>query len=275
MTTSSGSLVVRRQLGRRLRRLRADAGKTIKNVVDARLMSQSSLQRIEAGKTAVKIADVWALCRFYGADGATTDELGALANGTSEEVWWEEYPDIVVPDWFGLYISLQATASVIRAYHPNLVPGVLQTARYARGVISADERLAAEVVDQRVEFRLERQRSLFGRDPEAKITAILGAGALAMVVDSPGVMAEQIDHLRALAKEGSADVRVIPWAEGAYPMRGPFTLLDFDDPDDPTVAYAEVPKGARYMDRPEQLEEYTTVWDMMLRKSSPIERYTP
>src|SRR5215813_1406259 len=121
-----GSTVVRRQLGRRLRRLREAAGKTERDVEEANLASRAKLWRIETGKTPVKVADVRALCWLYGADTATTDALAGLAIGTAAQGWWEDYGD-AVSDWFGLYVGLEAAATEIRLYDPELVHGLLQT----------------------------------------------------------------------------------------------------------------------------------------------------
>jgi len=80
-----GSTVIRRQLGRRLRKLRDAAGKTERDVEEAGLASRTKLWRIEAGKVGVRIADVRTLCWLYGADQATTDALAALATGTTPD----------------------------------------------------------------------------------------------------------------------------------------------------------------------------------------------
>ena len=82
--------MVRRQLGRRLKKLREDADKTIKSVQDAKLFSESKVARIEAGKIPVRVGDVWTLCRFYSADNDVTDALALLSEGTTPEGWWEE-----------------------------------------------------------------------------------------------------------------------------------------------------------------------------------------
>src|SRR6266511_2977723 len=53
-----GPTVVRRQLGRRLRRLREAAGKTERDLEEANLVSRAKLWRIESGRTPVKVPDV-------------------------------------------------------------------------------------------------------------------------------------------------------------------------------------------------------------------------
>ena len=104
--TGAGSVVVRRQLGAKLRGLRIKAGKEVADVVETGIASKAKIHKIEAGKLPVKIVDVWALCRLYGTDSATTDALAALAPGTQTPDWWEAWGTVVVPDWLGLYVGL-------------------------------------------------------------------------------------------------------------------------------------------------------------------------
>ena len=170
--SGAGSVVVRRQLGSKLRQLRLAAGKDVADVTEAGLGSKAKISRIETGKGPVRVADIRGLCWLYGADNATTDALAALAPGTQQEDWWEAYGATVVPDWFGLYAGLEAAASTIRCFEPHVVHGLLQTPEYAHAVISADPRLSVEVVDQRVRFRLECQQT------KAQTTVVLGEAAL-------------------------------------------------------------------------------------------------
>lgn len=261
--SSAGSLVVRRQLGAKLRQLRVAAGKTFADVDTAGLASKAKMSRVESGKGPVKIADVMALCWLYGASQQTTETPTALAPGTQQEDWWEAFGAAVVPDWFGLYAGLEAAASKINAFEPQLVHGLVQTEDYARAAVSADSRLSPEVVEQRVRFRLERQRT------EAKVTIILGEGALRLVAGSPDVMVAQIEHLRHVA----ATILVLPFSAGTYPLRGSFALLDFSDAEDPSVAYVDGPPAARYLDRPEERAEYDLVWRVITDMSIPIKEW--
>jgi len=219
-----GSVVVRRQLGAKLRQLRIDARKTPADVGVAGLASRAKLHRLEGGKLPVKVADVWALCRLYGVDDETTDALAKLAPGTQADDWWEESFGDAVPDWFGLYTGLEMTASRIRAFDPEVVHGRLQTPEYAALVIGEDDpRVSPDVVDQRVRFRMERQRAV-----RAQRSATFVMVETALLFGPPEVLEPQIDHLRSVAAKPNIDILVLPFSARTYPRRGRFTLFDFD-----------------------------------------------
>jgi transcriptional regulator with XRE-family HTH domain len=269
----TGSALVRRQLGIRLRRLREQAGKTLEDVEIAGIAGPTKMWRIEKGKVAVKVGDIWALCNLYAAPPDVTEVLVALAQGARVGAYSEEYDNLVVPDWLGLYAGLEATARSIQTYHPELVHGLLQTPEYARAVISADERLDFSVVEKRVAFRLGRQRAVLEQQPLPRVAVILGAGVLALRVGSDQIMQAQQEHLLNIARQGIVSIRVVPWEAGAYPMRGAFTLLEFDDPEDPAVAYVEIPLGARYLEQEAQVQECRYVLSVLHAKSVPIGEY--
>ncbi|MEN3307812.1 MAG: hypothetical protein V7603_4014 [Micromonosporaceae bacterium] len=270
----SGSTVVRRQLGRRLRRLRDAAGKTAQDVDEAGLASEVKLWRIESGKTAVRIADVRALCWLYGADGPETDALAALAVGTSAQGWWEDS----VPGWFGLYVGLEAAATEIRLYDPELVHGLLQTSAYLHALYQdSGVEIDEGAVQRQIKLRQERQQTIATRTPPLRVAAVLGAGVLARRVGGDAVMAEQAAHLRELNRLDHVDIRVMPWDAGGHAAQhiGAFTILDFADPDDPPVVYLESHTGARYLEKEDELAEYRKIFDLIRRKTVPIEEYKP
>jgi transcriptional regulator with XRE-family HTH domain len=272
VANGAGSTVVRRQLGRKLRRLREDAGKTHADVEAARIASATKMWRIESGKAAVKPGDVWALANLYEVGPEITSELAKLAADTSEEGWIEEYA-AAVPDWLGLYAGLEVGSSFVWTYHPELVPGLLQTRDYAYAVIRSDHDLPDDIVEQRLAFRLERQKAVLAR---GRIVAVLGAGALALEVGSRDVMAAQIEHLRDLGRSDRVDVRILPWSAGAHPsMKGAFTILDFEDPEDPALVYVEAHVGSRFMAQDGQVAEYRRIFGLLRERAVSIERYEP
>lgn len=271
--TGTNSALVRRQLGIRLRRLREQARKTHEDVETAGIAGPTKMWRIETGRVSVRVGDVWALCQLYNVESDTTQALVKLAQGTKGDAVWEEWGDLVVPDWLGLYVGLEAAASSIEAYDPALVHGLLQTEDYARAVISSDIRLSKDVVERRVGFRRQRQVTVLSRDEPPRLTVILSAAALSQVVGSEAVMAQQKERLLEAGRNLAVSVLVLPWEAGAYPMRGSFALLEFDDHEDPSVAYAELPLGARYMEKPDQISEYRFVLAALVGKAVPVEEF--
>ncbi|HEX5495302.1 MAG TPA: helix-turn-helix transcriptional regulator [Mycobacteriales bacterium] len=269
----TGQRVVRRALGRRLTRLRAANGKSRREVAEARLgISEPTLHRIETGKTPVTVANVRALCWLYGADQSITDALAELALGTSQQEWWDASP--VIPDWFKLYVGLEASASRIHSYDGEVVPGELQTEQYARAVFGAEQPADDEAADRHVKLRLQRQRALFSRTPPPHLVTILGGGALARPVGGEAVLRAQIEHLRQIAKGDNVEIKVLPLSVGAHAaMAGAFRILDFDDPDDPDVVYLESHVGALYLEEPAEVEEYRRIFALIRDEATDIEEY--
>jgi transcriptional regulator with XRE-family HTH domain len=271
----TGPTVTRRQLGRRLRVLRDAAGKSMADMASIKIMSVAKLYRIESGTTAVKISDVWALCRVYGADEKTTDALAGLAAGTNDKGWWHDYGDIMPVD-FELYLGLEATATTIRIYEPERVHGLFQTEGYAREIERATNMppLGERGVERAVALRMERQKTVLSKKPPCQIGAILGAGALVRLVGGSQIIAEQIHRLRELDRLDHVDIRVLPFSIGAHPaMLGAFTLMDFKDPDDPPLAYVETYSGARFIEEFEHLDRHRAVFDSINQQAVPIEEY--
>jgi transcriptional regulator with XRE-family HTH domain len=270
-----GSVVVRRQLGKRLGAMRKAAGKSLDEVHEAGLGSPPKVSRIENGKSSVRLADARELARFYGADEGTVQAIGQLALGTQQEGWWEAYGQLVVPEWFGLYIGLEYAASSIGAYEVELLHGLVQTEEYARALFEDSSVLFEPAdIDRRVKFRMERQQSVFNRADTPRVEVVVGPGALLRQVGGRSVMRKQVAHLHDLENQGRASIRILPWDAGAAPIRQPFALLDFeDDEEDPAVAYVEVPGGARYLETEQELDYYRNAWSALLERSVPLKEY--
>ena len=274
METAKGSAsLVRRQLGRRLRMHREEAGKNQDDVVEANVAGRTKIWQIETGKIAVRAGDVMALARLYGISTAETDDLLALAEATRSTGYIEDF-GAGVPESIGLYADLEAGAAALVQYNSELVSGLLQTAEYAWAAIEANRSLSTTDVDQRVAFRMHRQRAFFERARPGHLDVVITAGALRVRVGSPAVMEAQIAHLRAVGERDGVSVRVLPFQNGLHTaMRGPFTILDFDDPEDPSLVYVETVVGSRYIERPTHVAEFRAAFDAIRAQAVPIGEY--
>jgi transcriptional regulator with XRE-family HTH domain len=266
----TGQRVVRRALGRRLTRLRVATGKSRREVAEAKLgISEPTLHRIETGKVPVTVANVRALCWLYGVDESIADALSDLALGTSQEEWWDANP--VIPDWFKLYVGLEASARKISTYEGEVVPGELQTELYARAVYGAEQAVEPEAADRHVKLRMQRQAALAARNPKPSLVTVLGEGVLHRQVGGADVLAEQIEHLREASLAENVEIMVLPWSVGAHAaMAGAFRIMDFEDPEDPDVVYLESHMGAVYLEEPAEVEEYRRVFELICQAAVPI-----
>lgn len=281
--TQTGSTVPRRQLGRYLSSLRSQAGLTARAAAKQLERSEPTLWRIETGKTSVRSIEVEAMCRLYGADEKMTEVLTALAKETKAKGWWQAYGDIL-PEWFDLYVGLEAAANRVDWYESELVPGLFQTRDYAEALIRSDNPGVDEAeIQRRVQLRIDRQAILRRPIDPPALRVALRESVLACPVGGPAVMAAQLDRLAEVSGLPNVTLRVIPFGAGLNPgmMSGPFEILRFPlnggglDSEPPTV-FTDLFTGALYLDKPAEIDRYdqafTGIWHTALNEEESKRR---
>ncbi|MGK8553765.1 helix-turn-helix domain-containing protein [Nocardia gipuzkoensis] len=263
--------IPRRQLGRRLRDMRLEAGLSIQD--SARLIERGAgtLQRLEKGEAnRIRLLDIQALCQIYD----RMDQLPGLlelakvaASRDGEDgLWWYEYGDAIRAD-FELYVSLEAAASKLTVYRSEIIPGLFQTPDYARTLdILYFPDASPDDIDQRVRVRLNRQRIITRRRNPVAVDLLLDENALRRIVGDPGIMAAALRHLADLPE--NVTVRVLPLSAG-FPLGvacGPFVVLDFDRvTGEPPTVYVEGYRGNMYYDRTEAVAQYRETFQTLQR----------
>lgn len=260
----TGSTVPRRQLGRYLRDLRNQAGLTVKDAARGLEWSETKIWRIETGQTSLRSFDVEVMCRVYGVQADMTEALMGLAKETKARGWWQAYGD-AVPEWFDLYVGLEAAASKLFLYEQELVPGLFQAPDYARTLIKADHPDESdEETNRRVDLRMARQ-ALVRRtiDPPA-LQVALNESVLRRPVGGAEVMAAQLRRLDEASELPNVALRVVPFESGFHPgiLSGSFNILRFPlngngQESEPPTVYADLYTGALYLDRPNEIDRYT------------------
>jgi hypothetical protein len=243
----------------------------------ARLMDwgKSSLQRIEKGQNQrIRSRDLDGLLEIYGIDGEQAAGLRGLAQQAAEKSWWHEFGD-AIPANFSVYMGLESAATGLRTYQPDLVPGLLQTADYARVLVGhAFPGMSALEIDNRVRPRLTRQ-SLIGRKTKpATLEVILGETVLRRVIGGPAVMATQLRYLADAGTRPNISVRALPFAAGmpTGDQIGPFVILSFPndsrgEPIEPTIVYAENYTGDMYSEKTNVVQRYERAYQTLLQAS--------
>jgi transcriptional regulator with XRE-family HTH domain len=271
--SGSGPTVLRMLLGGQLRKLREAKGITREAAGYEIRSSDSKISRMELGRVGFKERDVADLLTLYG----VTDEqerrtLLELARQANSPGWWHRFGD-VSPGWLQAYLGLEPAATLIRTYEVQFVPGLLQTADYARAVtLLGPEKMTSEQVEKRVALRMERQQLLTRPNPP-QLWAVLDEAVLRRPIGGATVMRGQIAALMEATKLPNVTLQVLPFAAGGHSAAGgAFTLLRFPEEDLPDVLYAEQLTSAIYLDKREDVDAYAAALERLSVEAEPPAR---
>ncbi|MFJ3974702.1 helix-turn-helix domain-containing protein [Streptomyces sp. NPDC090021] len=207
-----------------LKAQRETAGLTQQQLADAAIMTRSHISHIEAGRRVPSKEDARRLDRALNTG-------NVLSSFLPEE-------DAAVADYFEAALLLEQQAAMIQEFALTLVPGILQTDRYARAVLRpAFPPRSEEECDRLVVTRLERAKIL--DDPVTPVVwTLLDEAVLRRPIGSAEIMSEQMMHIVRLAERERVRVHILPFNLGYHPLlQGVLSLMSFED--QPPAAYGE------------------------------------
>ncbi|GAB3974355.1 helix-turn-helix transcriptional regulator [Plantactinospora veratri] len=267
-----GAMAVRILVGAQLRRLREERGLTRAEAAEPIRASESKISRMELGRVGFKERDVLDLLSLYGVhDEQERATLLTRVREANTSSWWHPYSD-VTPNWFQRYLGLEATATLIRSYEVQFVPGLLQTEEYARAVVRLGHGSAREdEVARRVRLRMERQQVLTRPDPPM-FWAVVDEAALRRPVGGPQVMRDQLEALISIVtKMPNVRLQVIPLAAGGHAAAGgAFTILRFPQQELADLVYIEQLTSALYLDKREDVDCYFEAVNRLFVEAAPL-----
>ncbi|MEU6015035.1 helix-turn-helix transcriptional regulator [Streptomyces sp. NPDC047515] len=262
MSSSATPTARRQRLGAELRKLRERAGITATEA--ARLLggNQARISNIEAGRYGVSAERVRTLsCHYACSDHELINALAAMT-GDRTRGWWEEYRGILPAPLLDL-AEIEHHAHGLRAAVTIHVPGLLQTAEYAREVFRQDvPELSPPDIEHRISFRIKRQAVLFRESPTPH-QGVVHEAALRMQFGGPKVTHKQLQHLLDMGERDHITLRVIPFSSGAlagsgqsiYYFHGPVPQLD--------TVNLDQSHGPVFLDAEAQLEKYRVLLGRM------------
>jgi transcriptional regulator with XRE-family HTH domain len=253
--------VHRRRLAAELRRLRERARLTGEQVAVRVGWSTSKVSRIENAHTAPRPAEIEKLLAVYNVDAEVAEKLLELAKEGASRGWWETYSHTLPPEYASL-IGMEAEAQSAWSWAPLIVPGLLQTADYARevtnGYLEWITPMPPNETRRRVETRLARQQVLT-RDNPLRLSAVFDQSVLQRRFGSKAVMHSQIKYLQDVSERENISLRILP-LDGPHPIgTGPFVLLQFVELLDTIyqdVVYLEHLIGGQYIDDEDEVYRY-------------------
>jgi transcriptional regulator with XRE-family HTH domain len=237
-------------LAKRIRRFRDRAGMNQTELAHKVLCSKSHISDIELGHVLPTASEIRLMEGTLDADGVLAELLDLVSSGVQESA--------IVAD-----AEHDALAMTVWEWR---IPGVLQTAEYARALMSPA--VPAERLERELAVRKGRKRVL-----GTLVTGwfILDEAALWRVYGSREVMRGELAHLEEAAALPNIDIQIMPFTHTRHPGGdGPLTVVEYADK--PSIWFTEGPRAGRLSDdKREVMRSMQTLNQIRIVALTPID----
>ena len=265
----SATLAARR-LGLRLRELRGriDTLRVV-DVAKAAGLSQPTWSQVETGVAIPSADHLAAAANKLEATESEFSTLMALRERAKRREWWHDYDDIASPALLKL-IGYEASATKIQMCTSGWVPGLLQTADWARAAINLPgAKTRPENIDRAVELRMRRKDVL--DDPRVHLHAICGEEAVRYRPGGRDVHLDQLRHLLATSDADNITFQIVPFTAGLHlGHSSPYSLLEFGA-EDPPMFHQEHAADASLSDSPADVRRWKYIFGELVKIALPVE----
>ncbi|MFJ4832388.1 helix-turn-helix domain-containing protein [Streptomyces sp. NPDC088747] len=238
--------------GAELRYQRELAGLTLEQLAEGSFRGVPFLSQIERGERRMPMDLARHVDEKLGTDGfferRCEDARRAKQSGHAE--------------YFADVAEMERHAESVEEWAPMLVPGLLQTAAYARAIVrAAMPRASDEEVEKKVSARMARAE-LFGSENPPRFWAILDESLIRRPALTNERMAELLEHIAELVRTTRSILQIVPETAAAHPfMMGMTKFMTFADA--PPVMYAESLHSGQLIDYPALVKQYRESYDLL------------
>jgi transcriptional regulator with XRE-family HTH domain len=244
-----------RELGEVLRIRREEAGLSCREIGRLVGWSASKVSRVETGQTAIDTVEAihyLGHCGLYRAE--VMDVLALCREAERRLGHWVSPHGEWVEDSLNSLIYHEATAAQSTTYEPLTVPGLLQTADYARVWCTRPRWLKPHEIDRDVSIRMLRQQILDVPRP-ARFKFYVHEQALRLMMGSPAIMHEQMLKLVLVATLDHVSIRVVPsLARDCSAFGGAFRLFEYAEY--PPLVYLDTYKTGLFLEDKEYVDSF-------------------
>ncbi len=207
--------VQRRLVGHALRRHRERLGYTLADAVGIVECDTSKLSRIETGQRGIRPLELRILLTAYGVKAAEQEVLLAAAEPQQARAWPAAYADVLTADSQG-YLKLESIASEARIYDANRIPGLFQTASYARAIAELGAGPpSVQTLGRLAEAHRARQKAILGKK-KPHLHLIIGEHALHRTIGNQQISRAQHLMLAEASATPQVDLQILPLDSPAY-----------------------------------------------------------
>ncbi|MDT0305804.1 helix-turn-helix transcriptional regulator [Streptomyces sp. DSM 44917] len=262
-------------LGHELRELRKQAGLSLEDATRGMPFSDTKLQRVETGLQDLRSAgDLRKLLTRYGVtDDEEVSRLVETQREASSQEWWTPRVTSMYPG-MPRFLGIESSAQEIRAYHPILVLGLLQTEAYARTrheIAKSIDETTTEFIEDSVRIRAKRKEALTRTESPLRLWAILYEAALRHMVGDADLMCEQYEEIARLSALDNVTVQVLPQGMRGYLFEHDFSILLLGGKLPTTVKVDTAYRNVSVSDRPREVGRFSRLFEALSRSALPPE----
>jgi hypothetical protein len=173
------------------------------------------------------------------------------------------------PQWFRDWLEAEREALSLRWWEPMLVPGLLQTADYARALFRSWQSASTsdEELEELVSARIERQ-GILDRPKPPELWVVLDEAVLYRLIGSRKIVYEQLLHLADASCRANITVQVVPGEAGAHAgLLGAFIVAGFESA--PSIVYAETAVEGQTIEKPALVSKAALAFDRLRAEALP------
>jgi transcriptional regulator with XRE-family HTH domain len=209
--------------------------------------------------------DVAALLAVLEVTGDERDRIVKLAR-SDEADWLMSGPPGMNPQ-LATVMECERDATAITVWSPLVIPGLLQTADYARSVISrGSPTLSPHEVDSMVMVRNYRREALTRTIEPVTFHALIGLPAIHGGIGGHAVMADQLTHVLDMSKRDNVTVQVFDLSGEWFPAHaGPFSI--YESATMPPTVYLEHHRSGAFLDDEDDVTAYQTAAEQIRREA--------
>jgi transcriptional regulator with XRE-family HTH domain len=264
-TTSSVTKVheARRALGLRLRELRRQAGLTGSRLAASLSWPASKVSKLENGRQTPTDDDIVAWTTATSAPAEADALLASLHTLETQHAEWRRVLQRGLSPVQRELAEFEEKTKLFRVVEVTAVPGLLQTAEYARACFAESVRThgLSDDVDEAVRARLRRQEVLYR--PEKRFHFVVTEGALRVRMCADDAMLAQLERLVALTALRTVKLGIIGFdARYVVSPRHGFWIFDED------LVTVETHSAGLHLAQPQEIELYGRVFDQLAAVAS-------
>ncbi|MFC8512008.1 helix-turn-helix domain-containing protein [Streptomyces sp. NPDC057257] len=245
-------------LGARLHELRTEASLTVRELAERCGWPFSKVSKLENARQTATKKDLETWAAGVGRPDVAVELVGKLDGMESTYRSWRRQlagGHRVVQDALG---AQHEKTRVFQAFSGTIVPGIFQTAEYARSALAryADLHGVTRDIEAGVASRIRRQAGLYSAEKTYRV--LIWEAALYVRICSADVLRAQLDRLVSVNGLGTVELGVIPLnADVRLAAGDDFWIYDGK------LVITETWHTEMWLDGPDDVALYSKIWDAL------------